>query len=370
MNVFTDIHHRDALDSLYRLFEGRLGMKLYVPGSMEYFKNGYLGLYERPIDEKILEGLCSHYKNPVKDENTILSKFGDYRYPIRHLPFSYFNDIKFDIFLPTLPPNILKFKKLSEINNPKAKLVFRAGNNWVARNRYFHPVNNLLLASIGTYIDGMTPLFRKIPYERKEELYGGYHWIENTPYGNFNVCYMHSEFNTSLFKPIYEFKNPNCMVSLMNCLDKFNAEYLIDICNKLKWELKLFGAANRDNIIEKIEDEALQLQRAGFFGHLKITDDGYGFNIHRAAYCGCQIITRTSYYKGRFSPDLYSSACLLFDKNTFIDVDLGNDYVISELKHRSENYKEYYEYAIKHSRKVIDFDEEEKKVRKFIENLI
>ncbi len=216
----------------------------------------------------------------------------------------------------------------------------------------------------------MQPLFVRVPYERREELYRGYHWVENTPIGRINACYMHSEFNTELFRPEWDKKDPTYMTSLMNVLDAENSDYLISLCDQLKWKLKIFGAGNRDQILSLIEDEATELQAAGFLGHLKQTDDGYGFNIHRGAYCGCQIITRSSYYRGRFFPNLYSSACLLFEDDTFIDVDRGLDYVLSELKHRSSHYREYYENSIRHARRVIDFDEEEKKIRVFMENLV
>lgn len=361
MNIFTDYHHEDALDSLYRLFEGRLGMKVYIPGDGEYYKNGYTKLNSTP------SLYCRHF-NPINMGFSILSNRVDTKFPFRHVPFKYFGDIKFDIFLPTHPLNFEGFKRMAVLNNPHAKLIFRAGNNWP--NLPWAGINNLLLPSIGTYFNGMTPLFKMVPYNKRELLYGGYRWSEETKNGPVNACYMHSEFNPSLFYPTFETKQSNFMVSLMHCLSQENSEYLISLCQKMGWELKLFGIANRDGSICDKRDEAKFLQRAGFLGQLKVADDGYGFNVHRAAYCGCQIVTRTSYYKGRFTPELYSSACLLFTDKTFIDVDLGDDYVLSELKNRSENLEEYYRYSVQHSHNVINFDSEEQHIRKFIENLI
>lgn len=371
MNVFSDYHHRDALDSLYRLFEGRLGMKLYVPAGKQYVLKGHVSIVNNLEKDKVIcRGLYCHPSFPKSDGKEILSHSSLFRYPIRHLPWRCFNDVKFDIFLATLPHNIYRFKKLAQLNNPKAKIVFRAGNNWPCLPRDPFMVNNLLLPSALTYIQGMTPVFEKFPYNKRKLLYGGNHWMEKTQFGDFNVCYAHSEFG-KFFRPSMGGMNVKSILSLMHCIPPEQQDYLYSLASLLpNWKLDIFGQLSEGGLIKHIEDEADLIRNHGFFAHLKTHGDGYGFNLHRAAYCGCQLLTRLSYYKGVHHPNDYMSACLLFGEDNFIDVDKGKEYVLGEMIHRSRHYEEYFSAAIKRVHRVMNFDQEELHIRKFIENLI
>lgn len=95
--------------------------------------------------------------------------------------------------------------------------------------------------------------------------------------------------------------------------------------------------------------------------------DGYGHILHNAAAVGKPVIIRRSDYSGKLGEKL------LINGETCIEIDnLTPEEIVEKILYYSEpeRYMDMTRNVYWNFQKVVDFDREEKDIRKFIENLI
>ena len=125
---------------------------------------------------------------------------------------------------------------------------------------------------------------------------------------------------------------------------------------------KCHGVLNEDgNLPSSLMPEAIR--SSAFVCHLKFWGDGYGHTLHSAAACGKPVITKSRYFDGMMA------GSLLEDGKTSIDITddvLGN---VEKIRYWSEpaRYAEMSRNMRERFLKVVDFDEEEKRIREFLD---
>lgn len=385
MKIFCDYHHRDLINSLYHLFEKRMGAELYIPYGMEYFKNGYWKIVDNNT-EKIAEQflvnmfVTSGLQKSTDDGNGIITvETNDGKLPFKGMDFNTFCKTKFDIIICTVPAHIPVYMKLLRDYQPQAKFIFEAGNNWgyIQEN-----VPNFLNSTTYTFIGGddiqsftMTSICRKF---KKQEVYKGLHKVfQNRKNGKkCNMVFFHPEFDLNIFKNDNSLKN---IKSIYNIRHNCNTvENLYDLEKKLPdWDIKVYGVLNRDGELNTDYKIAEAINKAGFIYHVKPIGDGYGYNIHQTYAMGSILITDSTHMCSGGNQEEWFTSQLLMDienydtKPTFVDWrKYDSNTIVDRLKYCADNYFDIQQNILNKFKEVVDFDEEYRKIRIFLEKLI
>lgn len=132
------------------------------------------------------------------------------------------------------------------------------------------------------------------------------------------------------------------------------------------WEFKSYEWQCQDGVIAGIDKVALEMQRSAWIFHSKYVGDRFGHVLLTAMACGRPVITRFSDYKGKLGEEL------LEDEVTALDIDkhtYDNIYsFINTLPPEKYDWMSQQAYE-RFTSKVHYDDEEEVKIRKFLENL-
>jgi hypothetical protein len=291
MNILVDFHQESLLESLYKLFEDRLGYSCFRPIGLEWFEKGFWKINDsRDTAEQFLS-LNSIPGDGTQPLNDFSHKDEHYIYKIprdgytqKGLTFDQFLEKDFDLIIASIPTHIEPFKKLAQMKG--AKFAFQVGNQWDFLN---YSVKNVL-ASIKS---------RAYP-------------------SHFNVVFYHQEFDTEIFKPkpmqptkkIYSFIN--ILQSMPRGWQDFKV--LEDELSRAGFEFKSFGGQCRDGNIDGPHALADKIAESMFVFHVKDHGDGFGHVIHNAYAMGRPVITRLSDYRGKLAGDLMIPG-------TFIDLD-------------------------------------------------
>lgn len=349
MNVFCDFHHTELYHSIKLLFEDRLGFNLYRPIGMEWQEQGYWKVFDHPataaqflsvnqkfdpgpegLDGKVFEKEDLENYEYYIDNGIYFVKDFSKNVINKAITIDCFKDIKFDILIASIPQHIVPFQKLIVKYQPQAKLIFQVGNCWNS----FPNVRNILSS---------TAPFQVNP--------------------GINVCFYHQEFDLNVFrfeKPV-ENKRVNSYIHYMKELELLEAYKL----NLPDWKFTTYGAGMED-ILHNQFDISKAIIDSGWTWHVKPEGDGFGHTIHNSYACGRPAIIKRNYYLGK------AADSLLEDMVTCVDInarDISSN--INILKHLSqpEVHEKLCENAYKRFCNVVNFNEEEVKIRKFIENL-
>lgn len=127
-----------------------------------------------------------------------------------------------------------------------------------------------------------------------------------------------------------------------------------------------YGAGNPLGPISRTVEVAQAIQRADFIWHLKKGGDGYGHVVHNAAACGRPLIlSKKTYQKLRFGK-------FIEDGKTCVCVD-GHDAqaLAKKIRYYSEPSRllKMSRQLYERFRNLVNFDEDEKKIRRFLEKL-
>lgn len=343
MKVFADFHHTDLYYSLHLLFEKRLGMELYRPIGMDWWKEGFWNV-ARPYgdnEDTIKQFLLEDYE--PKDGTRPLNSSPKFENgePQRTVTLKEFINMEFDVVIASHLLNIEPYFHLKNKYQPNAVLVHQMGNNW-AQAINFDKVK-YIMASTG-----------KI----------------SVPAG-VNVIYYHQEFDTNIFK--YEpHRNDRTITNFVFPLTAQHYQEDAALWYKLRehltdWNYYSYGNGNDDGFLQGKEKVANAMHDTTFGWHLKAAGDGYGHIIHNWFACGRPPIVKLEQYKGFLAGDL------MVDGETCVAVDGLNALQIAEKIlsfSRREEYKEMGRNAHKKFGEVVDFNKEAEQVKKFLEKAL
>lgn len=344
MKVLTDFHHAGLLNSLIMLFEGRLGGEVYRPIGMEWAERGFWKVYDHPATQEQYLTLSQGYSpedgtDPLNivegmpEPGVYYCRDIDSEFYNKAITFDAFANTTFDIIIASLPQHIEPFKKLIELYQPQAKLIFQVGNQWDG----IDAPNIMASAKLSGVPD-------HIPY----------------------VEY-HQEFDLNIFKPQQHYQI-NTIVSMMNVPDQFpDYPLLLEIERMLPQHyVSIYGGQGRDGAMHGSVEVASALRNSQWLWHVKYGGDGYGHILFNAAACGVPMIVKRSYYQGKLGEKL------LIPDVTCIDIDgLSLSAIVSKIQLFSQPQihetmrKAVYDNFLQ----VVNFDQDELNIREFLARL-
>lgn len=335
MNVLIDYHHGGLFNSLYLLFEQRLGHKVFRPIGTDWYANGYFRVaepYGNPPDTigqylDINEREWDSHKNlngDYKLKDDIYHVYDpENKLTHRAVTLEKFKEMQFDIVLASHPLHenwieLLKFQ-------PKAKFIQQVGNE--------HQTTNAknVLCSVWQY-------------EKKDDQ---------------NVIYYHQEFKPFKYTPP---KNHNTINSFVLSMQERELFFIYKSALP-EFKMKGYGLGSPDGPVENLEKE---MRDSAFGWHIKVWD-GYGHLIHQWASMGRPLIVKGSYYEGKTGGLLLEDGvtCIDLDKHTF-------DENIELIKQASQpqNHIKLCQKMRERFDKVCDFDREAKEIKEWLDYLV
>lgn len=352
MYVFTDFHHSSLLNSLILLFEKRLGGKVFRPIGTEWHKQGYWKVYDHPATVEQFLGIGGATPDGTQKLNEVVS-FDTYFYDCYDIDSGSTNSaitydgfmlMPIDYVIATLPQHVEPFKKLCDSHPNSPKLIYQIGNAW----------------PVGTDITNYT----------KNIMSSAKIYIPN----DCNSVIYHQEFDTSIFNAKHNEKYINQISSFVNCFsvdgmfrDDYNLFLKVEELLKNKYEMKCFGGQCRDGSANGSKELAKRIKDSQFIWHTKNGGDGYGHVLHNSAACGRPIIAKFSQYYGKLGADL------LIDGHSAINIDgLSTHAIVEKILFYSDidSYNRMSNNVYRNFKAVCNFNEEEKKIRQFLENLV
>lgn len=332
MNVLSDLHHSGLFYSLHLLFEKRLGYKLFRPIGMEWFPEWwdiakpynqsidtakqYLELNSTPLDGS------PKLNNVINDKGYLEIEETEHHYTQKAITLSQFKEMKIDIIIASIPDHWITYRKLRDKYHPKAKLICQMGNMFNEVHTY--PIDNLMASTI--------------PFETKA-----------------NAVFYHQEI------PIREYEEPKSkqITSFVHLLPE-SSRY-IGLKTELKeYEWKAYGAQCPDGWMNGIDNVHKEMSRSLWGYHNKPRGDGFGWIIHSWFMSGRPVIVNYEDYKEQLAGQL-----MIPDWNC---IDLNAPNLVEKV--RIVDAIEMGKRARQMFNSVVDYSEEEKKIRLFIEGLI
>lgn len=352
-NVFTDFHHAGLLNSLIMLFEGRLGGVVYRPIGTEWFERGFWKVYDHPATVEQFLGIGGNTPDGSERLNEVesVSKTPDPIYfchdidsgtTNKAITFSGFLNRRIDIVIASMPAHIEPFAKLCELHPNKPKLIYQVGNAWNHSSE--SPARNIMAsARMGGVSIGL------------------------------NTIEYHQEFDVNIFSPSVDIALPDVNIySFVNCFDvsrifKDDWDLFLKLESSLpNWNFKAYGGQCRDGAIGPANKLADKMRESRFIWHTKAGGDGYGHVIHNAPAVGRPLIVKKQYYQGKMAEPL------LIDGKTCIAIDgLGVPEIVNKIEYYSdaERYQALYNNTYTNFKKVVNFDDEETKIKDFLNRL-
>ena len=333
------------------LFEGRFGGEVYRPVGMDWFTEGYWKINDKEDTAKQFLGMDQVY---IPTDGTPPLNIG-HADPVEHGTFhcmdpgamsahractlEYFKSTQFDYVIASIPDHVEAFEELIEKYQPKAKLIIQMGNNW----------------NISQY-EGKN-VMASMKFDPKE--------VEDV-----NAIMYHQEFDRSIFysteaapsRKIYSFVN--CIKEMPQAWSDY--QEMKEILEPQDFILNSFGGQCPDGNMNGPKDLAQAMWRSQMVFHVKPGGDGFGHIIHNAYACGRPVITRKSFYAGQLAENLMVSG-------TFIDIDdlgvEGAAQTVVAITEDPDILKEMGEKAANRFNQVVDYVEEAKDIREWLEQL-
>ena len=343
MKIFTDLHHGDLHFSLHLLFEKRLGFELYRPIGLEWFHAGYWKVAE-PYGNKmdtvnqflgLTPGLYDPYKNIngqhfVKDDVYHVYIPG-HDYHQKAVTLEKFKSMNFDIILRSHPAHGHIYERLRNQFHPKAKIIMQMGN-----------------------------------IKQRTHLPNVLHSNSYSPKPHQHCIRYHQEINPKHFYYVDPPKGEKNIYSVVNC-----APYL-NLYNKYKGSVldanwKYYGSRSPDGALSGARKVAEKMRDANIAWHLK-PSGGVGHSTKGWFATGRPLVTNMSEHR-----KAGGDALSLFEPGTTcIDLDSGsvhdNTKKIRQLLDPDENLK-WAKRVNRRWKDIINYDRDEERIRKFLENL-
>ncbi len=349
MRVLADLHHRDLFYSLQLLFEKRLGCEFYRPIGMEWYHEGFWAVFPHVDTAGQYLGLYQASTHPKDIHGNLLPKADivnyDYRvedgiYYVRDhtkdeihraITLAKFKEMEFDLLISSIPQHIPIFNELIRQFQPKAKHIFQVGNAW----GHQLGVKNIL-ASTAQF---------PVP-------------------SDINVCFYHQEFDLRMFR----YEPPKVRNGMYSYIHYMQKPELMDAYRALLpgWDIKAYGGGMPQSI-PRTDKLASQMINSALTWHYKPEGDGYGHVAHNSLACGRPLVIWKPFYKGKMLEPL------LIDGSTCIDASRGTTELNAKRILQCSQPEEHNRMCLatyRRFKEVVDFDEEEVRVRKFVERLV
>jgi hypothetical protein len=350
MNILSDMHNLGLYHSLQLLFEKRLGHNLYRPIGIEWFDNGYFQLAKPYGNDPATVAQFLEVNSIPKDgtqplNNTTEAHSGIYEFvdnsnqtTNKGITFEAFKDMKFDIIIASVPDHIKPFQELIQKYQPQAKLIFQMGNIYWDKIVDFSQVPNVM-ASVARF---------------------------NLP-DSCNSVFYHQEIDTDIFKPQNKKVNKD-IVSFVNCMPQMGTigTYMQLRALLPEFNFKSYGISCDNGIITGTQNIANIMNQSYMGIHLKSGGDGFGHVLFNWFACGKPIIVNGNDYKDKLGNEL------LTDGETCIDVDQHSIPEVIETirKITPMKYEWMCQQAYQRFKDCVNYDEEEKKIRGFMDKLM
>ncbi len=347
--VLLDYHHDALFHSLYLLFEKRLGWEIYRQIGEDWYPNYWL-VYDHPYTVNQFLGLqqgkeipTDVWGKPLPEEQRKNLNFtvedGIYyiKNPVydtvhRAITLEKFKNTHFDIILSSVPAHIPRFNNLIANFQPHAKHIFQVGNAW----GHLPGVKNILASTA--------------PFAVPSDI---------------NVVNYHQEFDLDTFK----YEPPKFHNVVHSYIHYMQSPHLMNSIASSPllggWTWMQYGAGMGQSIPDA-RGMADAYRRSAFTFHFKPEGDGFGHTLFSSFACGRPPLVWANFYQGK------AAAPLLLDQQTCID---ASRYPLHDLASLLKKFSEPEEHlrmceaAHKRFKEVVDFDQEEIKIRKFLENL-
>lgn len=345
MKVFADFHHGDLYYSLHLLFVKRLGGELYRPIGLDWFNDGFWkiaepygnsqstinqylainnydwNLYKTPSDKHYVESNIYHMWDPGHD------------YYQKAITLETFKDMRFDLILPTIESHEAPYKALRDAFQPQAAIVSQMGNT------------------------GQKSILQ--------------HVMHTTPYNaqpGQNTLFYHQEIDTNLYKYVEPNPNTKNIYSVVNCFPRpeiYNT-YKSLITN-VNW--KAYGGGCPDGSLMGAKGVAKAMQESNLGWHCKPMS-GYGHSSMGWFYSGRPVVTTmsdvrawTSSIRGLeyWEPGV---TCINIEEPS-----VENNCRAIRQALIPENNIRLCENAKRRFHEIINYDQEEQNVRKFLERI-
>lgn len=347
--VFADMHNLGLFHSLQLLFENRLGGKLYRPIGIEWFDGGFFKLAESYGNNPATVAQFLEVNSIPKDGTQPLNETTEVHSGIyeftdlsnqttnKGITFEAFKNTKFDIIIASIPDHIKPFQELIKKYQPQAKFIFQMGNIYWDKIVNFNDIPNVM-ASVAKF---------DLP-------------------ASCNSIFYHQEFETEIFCP--QNKKPKKeMVSFVNCMPQMGTigTYMSLKATLPEYNFLSYGISCDNGIITGTQNIANIMNQSYMGVHLKSNGDGFGHILYNWFACGKPVIINGNDYKDKLGNEL------LIDGETCIDADLHSipEVIESIRKLTPIKYEWMCQQALQIFKDKVNYDEEEKKMRVFIDNL-
>lgn len=351
MNILADFHHVSLANSLRLTLGKRLGHTVFRPIGLEWYHEGFWAVYNHPDTAKQYLDLEQAFTPP--DGTPVLNEVAggkadgqywirdhEYDMPAAAVTLERFKGMQFDYLIASIPQHIKPFIELRDRFQPKAKVIFQAGNDWSLDGLHLEGVDGVM-ASIEPQVHHL-----KMP-----------------------LLWYHQEFDTTIFRPRVP-QTTSMINSFINVLQHTpgweDFETLERYTRYFGMEWRSFGGQCRDGCIDGAKNLAAAIHRSEFVFQVKHTGDGFGHIIHNAYACGRPVITRSSHYRGKLAGQLLVPG-------TFIDLD---KFTLAEAKNLIGHYHNSPEMLIEAGRKaavrfaeLVDFKAEAMQIKTFLETI-
>ena len=343
-NIFTDLHHGDLYFSLHRLFEDRLGWNLYRPIGWDWFNAGWWKIaepYGNPSDtiNQYLEIIPTIYsqgynlnKNHYVQDDVYYVWEEGHRYYQKAITLEKFKSMKFHIVMSSFPTHDELYSTMRATFQPYAKSVAHLGNG------------------------GQTTQIKNV--------------ITSVPFASApgqNVVYVHQELDPDIYK--YTPPNPATknVYSMVNCLPYPEIYYqykqaMPDIV------FKAYGASSPEGPLDGSRGVGAEMRNANLGWQLKPLA-GLGHTAMGWFMSGRPIVTNMSQNRitGGDALLLFQPGINCIDIETF-SLHEGCKAIREWLE--PDNNLIYGMNALNRFNEIVNYNQEEQNVRKWLERLI
>ena len=334
LNVFADLHHGDLYHSLRMLFEKRLGGNLFRPIGLDWHKAGFWKYNDNlPTVNQYLQVRGGDVDNGTH----FICPEGPHNETDKALTFEQFKKHDIDIVIGSVYQHEEPYTRLIKEHKPNAKFIRQAANIHDVIDPCF--ARNIMASCC----------------------------LDNVPKTS-NVVTYHQEFDLNVFKYVPPY-NCHSIKNFMNCVPDSRDFFLWPNykANLSEYNWKMHGILGTDGIIGSVAEIAKLMQQSTFIWHVKFGGDGFGHVVHNAFASGRPLITKASYYKNCLAEPLLEDrvTCIDLDKHSFED----NLKLIRELS-RFDNLKKMCDNVHERFKELVNFDNEEKYIKRFLDKLI